>query len=158
MINILFNIGIDRSGEFKNLPLYVIATREGRLQKMKIINFNKIEYKKYSKEIEDRELKAYAILTFLALKPPLIKNGDQIHMCKDYSGSGRESRFLWYMHKLFYEFFPGTYPFGEPDIEFHSKKCSDLVKRAHKKCDWTRGGRYKLEKCPNLYKYFECLE
>ena len=158
MTNILFNIGIDRSGEFKKLPFILVATREGKIQERKIICFSQIDDKKYSKMIESRELKILAILTFLVVKPPLLKDGDEIHIDKDYPTSSSERDFLRYIRKLFFEFFPGQYPHGKPTIEFHTTKNSELVKWADKKCTWARKKYIPREKCPNLTKYLNCLE
>lgn len=127
-------IGVDCSGEPKDPPMIAVATRWSRRkkQKMWVASITEDQIKSCQCNYEDWQEKLYAALFFRVIDRIIVPNY-YVHIDKEFPTDKTERKVEKYLKRLFGLFHSGDNYLEDPEISFHTKQNSELVRHADMK-------------------------
>jgi hypothetical protein len=151
-------IGVDSSGQVKNPPVWMVATRKSKKkgQRKYVVYVSREEIEKFRLKIKNWNEKISAILIFRATRY-LFHAGDVILVDRDFSAKTRKY-VEKYTKRLFGVSYCGKPHYTSPPIIFSSVRDSPEIKEADIKSNRARHGTVPInEKNPDFAKELEIL-
>lgn len=139
-------VGVDCSGQPKDLSIIAVATRFSRRNRQVrwAIKVKEERVREYRRENRDWQEKLYAA-AFYRVIDRVFQARYEIHIDHEFPGSKSQNKVENYLLRLFGMIHAKEILWENPTILFKTKELSKYVRDADKKATWARRGRMILD-------------